>query len=120
MKFTSSRKLVLAGMGHVVTFQKGDTLFVPPILHQEALAQGLEPEDGSLELRASKAPDDSSRVEAITTAMKMIAERNSADDFDAAGIPKVRAIEALTGGVKPADNKERLALWAEVLASVGT
>ena len=27
--------------------------------------------------------------------MKSIAERNSRDDFDAGGIPKVRAIEAL-------------------------
>ena len=48
MKFSSTRKLVLAAFGHVVTFDKGDTLFVPHSLHRQALEQGLEPvpEDG--------------------------------------------------------------------------
>ena len=38
MKFTAHRKITLAGMGHVVPFNKGDTLYVPPALRQEALA----------------------------------------------------------------------------------
>ena len=120
MKFTAHRKITLAGMGHAIPFNKGDTLYVPPALRQEALAQGLEPEGDADGLKPDLRPDDSARIEAIKDAMKQIAERNSAEDFDAAGTPKVRAIENLTGGAKPADAKERLALWNEVVASVGT
>ena len=120
MKFTSSRKLILAALGHVITFDKGDTLFVPPSLHQQALEQGLEPmpEDGEDVAEAVAKPDDASRVEAIKVAMKLIAERNNADDFTAGGIPKIRAIESLTDGAKPLDAKEHQALWAEVAASI--
>ncbi len=121
MKFTSSRKLVLEGFGHVLVFGKGDTLFVPPALHQRAVEQGLEPVllEGEEAPKAPKTPDDAARITAIKDAMRAIAERNSADDFTAGGLPKVRAIEALTGGVRPADTKEHQALWAEVVASVG-
>ena len=121
MKFTSSRKLTLTGFGHVISFQKGDTLFVPPALHQEALAQGLEPvaEQGEATPTAAPRLDDSGRIEAIKAAMHQIAQRNDAGDFDAAGTPKLRAIESLTGGAKPVDSKERQSLWAEVVASVG-
>lgn len=121
MKFTSSRKLTLTGFGHVISFRKGDTLFVPPALHQEALAQGLEPVAEQDEATPTAAPrlDDSGRIEAIKAAMHQIAQRNDAGDFDAAGTPKLRAIENLTGGAKPVDSKERQSLWAEVVASVG-
>ena len=127
MKFTSSRKLILAALGHVITFDKGDTLFVPPSLHQQALEQGLEPmpEDGEDVAEAVAKPDDASRVEAIKVAMKLIAERNNADAttalenaIRAGGIPKIRAIESLTDGAKPTDAKEHQALWAEVAASI--
>ncbi len=118
MKFTSSRKLVLAALGHVITFDKGDTLHVPPALHSLALEQGLEPADGAGVAQAPAKPDDAARAEAIKIAMKLIAERNNADDFTAGGIPKIRAIEALTDGAKPLDAKEHQALWGEVTASV--
>ena len=120
MKFSSTRKLVLAAFGHVVTFDKGDTLFVPHSLHRQALEQGLEPvpEDGEDVVKAVSKPDDTDRIEAIKVAMKLIAERNNADDFTAGGIPKIRAIESLTDGAKPLDAKEHQALWAEVAASI--
>ena len=120
MKFTSPRKILVAAMGHAVWFDKGATHFLPPALHQAALEQGLEavPEDGEAAPERAASPDDSARVEAIKAAMRAIAEKNSADDFDAGGTPKVRAIENLTGGLKPADAKERAALWAEVVRSV--
>lgn len=121
MKFKSTRKITLAGFGHVVNFDKGQTLFVPPALHQEAMAQGLDPVVGEGET-APKAPkqfDDSARLDAIRAAMQQIAERNNSDDFDAAGTPKLRAIENITGGHKPVDGKERQSLWVEVIASVG-
>ncbi len=114
MLFTSPRKVVLAALGHVVAFEKGQTLNLPVALHQIALEQGLEPAEDIV--REAK-PDDSARVEAIKAAMQQIAERNSRDDFDAGGIPKVRAIEALAGH-KPASNDERLALWGEVTRSI--
>lgn len=118
MKFTSSRKITLTGLGHVISFEKGECLFVPPALHQEALAQGLEPDGDVTGMRPVARPDDATRIEAVKEAMKLIAERNDPGDFDAAGTPKVRAIENLTGGAKPADGKERLALWAEVANAV--
>ena len=92
MKFTSPRKVVLAAMGHVVAFEKGDTHNLPVALHQVALEQGLEPAEA---ITREQKPDDSERIEAIKTAMQQIAVRNARDDFDAGGIPKVRAIEAL-------------------------
>lgn len=115
MQFTSPRKVVLAALGHVVAFEKGETHNLPVALHQVALEQGLEPAEAVV--REQK-PDDSARIEAIKAAMLQIAERNSRDDFDAGGIPKVRAIEALAGH-KPASNDERLALWGEVTRNVG-
>lgn len=119
MKFTAPYAATLEGGGHVLVFAKGETKFVPPALRQAAVAKGFEPEEGA-EITSVSAPDDSGRKDAVKAAMKLIAERNNADDFDASGTPKVRAIEAVAGGVKPVDNKERLALWAEVAASVGT
>lgn len=119
MKFTSPRNLVLAAYGHVVTFTKGDTLFVPPALHQAALEQGLEPVPADGERAPEQAPksDDSTRLDAIKNAMRAIATRNDAGDFDAGGVPKVKAIRAITGGHEPVDAKERTALWAEVINS---
>ena len=120
MKFSSTRKLVLAAFGHVVTFGKNDTQFVPPVLHQLALEQGLDPVPEGDEDAPERVvvPDDSARVEAIKTAMQLIAERNRPDDFTAGGIPKIKAVEALTDGQKPVDAREHQALWAEVVASV--
>lgn len=120
MKFSSTRKLVLAAFGHVITFEKNDTQFVPRALHQLALEQGLDPVPEGDEDTPERvvAPDDSARVEAIKTAMQLIAERNRSDDFTAGGIPKIKAIEALTDGQKPIDAREHQALWAEVVASV--
>lgn len=115
MKFTSPRKVVLAAMGHVVAFEKGDTHNLPVALHQVALEQGLEPAEA---ITREQKPDDSERIEAIKAAMRQIAERNARDDFDAGGIPKVRAIEALADA-KPVSNDERLALWGEVTRSIG-
>ena len=122
MKFKSSRTVVLSGMGHHLVFTKGQTLFVPPVLHTHAMTEGLEavPDQGETAPEAAQPVDDTARIEAIKQAMRQIAERNNSDDFDGSGTPKVRAIENLTGGVKPVDNKERQALWGEVVASVGT
>ena len=118
MEFTSHRKLTLAALGHVVVFEKGATHYVPPALRQLALEQGLEPANGAALERGPAKQEDGARLETIKTAMKLIAERNNPDDFTAGGLPKVRAIEALADGAKPADAKEHQALWAEVAASV--
>ena len=115
MQFTSPRKVILSAMGHVVAFEKGQTLNLPVALHQVALEQGLEPAEA---ITREQKPDDSERIEAIKAAMRQIAERNARDDFDAGGIPKVRAIEALANA-KPVSNDERLALWGEVTRSIG-
>lgn len=120
MQFTSHRKLMLAGYGHALPFEKGETRFVPPILRQEAMAQGLDPvlADGEDAPTKTVEADDSVRIDAIKGAMKAIAERNTSGDFDAAGCPKTTAIENVSGGFKPANGKERLALWAEVVNDV--
>lgn len=115
MNFTSNRKITLSGGGHVVSFDKGESKFLPPSLHQEALMQGLEADVGDEDAPTlDPAPDEAARTDAISAALKAIATRNNPDDFDASGTPKVKAIEALTGGHKPRDAKERQALWADV------
>lgn len=115
MKFTSPRNVVLAAMGHLVAFKKGETHNLPVALHQIALEQGLEPAEAIV--RETK-PDDSVRTDAIKAAMRQIATQNKRDDFDAGGIPRARAVEALAN-VKIANNDERMALWGEVINSAG-
>jgi hypothetical protein len=121
MKFVSPRKMVLAHLGHVLTFEKNVPQFVPPALHKKALDEGLEAEPEGDEVAPEKSPavvNDTVRLETLKDAMRAIATRNDPDDFTAGGAPKVRAIEALTDGMKPANAAELHALWAEVVAAV--
>lgn len=116
MNFTSNRKITIAGGGHVVSFEKGESKALPPSLHRSAMEQGLEA-DGEVDM--SENPDEVARIDAIRAAMKAIGARNDTADFDAAGCPKMTAIEALTGGAKPLNAKERQSLWAEVSSGTG-
>lgn len=121
MKFKASRSITLTAFGHVLIFGKGETLFVPPSLHTLAVEQGLDPvpEEGETPPEVAPKTDDSERVEKLKAAMHEIATRNNAADFDAGGVPKVRAIREASGGAEPVDAKERTALWAAVINSVG-
>lgn len=121
MEFTANRKILLAGFGHALAFEKGETKFVPPVLRQMAMAEGLDPvvAEGEDVPTKPSIPDEEARRDAVRAGMKAVAERNRTNDFDASGTPKVAAIEAASGGAKPSDNKERLALWAQVVADVG-
>lgn len=121
MKFTANRILTLAGFGHALVFAKGETLFVPPVLRAVAVDMGLDPvlDEGDVAPGGTPKDDADTRRAAVKDAMRAIAQRNNADDFDAGGVPKLRAIENLTGGVKPTDAKERTVLWAEVMNDTG-
>ena len=115
MKFTAHRNITVSALGHVAVFRKGETRTLAPALHQTALLQGLE-SDGAV--AAEKKPDDTARLDAVKDAMRAIAKANKTNDFDAGGVPKVQAIEAIAK-VRPASNDERLALWAEVMKPAG-
>lgn len=111
MQFTANRKVVIAALGHVAAFEKGETKALPEALHQQAINQGLEPVDG--EVTMPEKTDDGARTESIKEAMRVIAARNDSADFDAGGVPKEAAITAAGGG-KCVDKRERVALWGEV------
>lgn len=115
MQFTSPRRVTLAHLGHVVAFDKGQTINLPEALHQIALEQGLEPAE---EIAREAKTDDSERHAALKAAMAAIAKQNKSTDFDAGGIPKKNAVESLAGTHKLKDNDERLKLWAEAVNGI--
>lgn len=117
MEFTSPRKVTLAGAGHVIPFNKGDTKFVPPALRAQAVEQGLEPvEAGAVDTGVPTADEaEAARIAAIKAAMVKIKERNDSKEFDAGGVPTKKAIAAATPGSEQVkDNDERLEIWGQV------
>ena len=112
MLFKSTRKLTLAHLGHVIVFAKGDTKFVPPALHQEAVEQGLDAVDGDV-TSSKQVVNDQLRVNALKDAMAEILKTNKRDHFDAGGVPRMVVVQEMANATLK-DNDERLALWAEV------
>lgn len=113
--------------GHSITFE-GPTkpVMVAPEAVKEALASGAATADGSLLDRSGVTKDRLERVAdepvgeeregLIKMAMSDMVAINNADDFDANGAPKLRALNALLPFKATSD--ERSALWAEVKASM--
>lgn len=95
---TLNRNFTLCSVyGHTIRFEKGLSTFVPPALYSEALAIGAAFDDGeALPVNPeaeNKAPSDpGARAAAVLAAVQALITRNAADDFTAAGVPKVDAV----------------------------
>jgi hypothetical protein len=113
MHFTLARDHTLAStLGHSVEFKKGVATFVPPALHDEAVAIGAVPDEElppSVDL-SNEPTDPTKRAGEVLAAIELVATRNSREDFAASGAPHVRALAVILGW-KPSSS-ERDTLWA--------
>lgn len=120
--YTLSRNYLLrTTRGHVIRFEKGKPVYVPPIVEKEAIAIGAERTDGGatdpLEPERPKALELSGEARAaeIRAAFELVIERNDPKDFTGAGVPMVKAIERITG--LTVDRHEVTDAWAEFKVS---
>lgn len=103
MKFVSQRKFDLVStLGHVIGFEKGVPINVPPALHKDAIAAGCVAVDGEVEFDVAKKADPSpadpaERAEMISMALVDMKERNVSSEFNANGTPKVKIVAGITG-----------------------
>lgn len=116
--FVLNRNHILAGFGHRIEFRKGEPTHVPPILVKEAAAIGAERVDGE---SVDPLPDEkvqpailtaAQRIDELVSAIDMIVERNSSDDFGGDNRPSLDAINNITRLTNPALTKrERDEAW---------
>lgn len=109
--------------GNSVAFIRGEPSYVPKNLVSWALGVGAEFADESDEQKFSPKHDETAplfieptgdeREEAIMAAMELMQERNSREDFTAAGLPDVRTLKRILGF--NVDMRERNGLWQRYL-----
>src|SRR5882757_9283222 len=107
--FVSHREVnVGSTSGRSILFEKGRPTHVPREMHAEVMARGIMPCDEKGTLQAAEDPkaapdkamapeDPEDRAAAILEALKLIAERNSARDFSAGGVPRADVVSPLLG-----------------------
>ena len=100
--------------GHIVDFKKGEPTWVPPALHNDAVAIGAEPLDGVVDVlgpedtpKQEMAPDQ--REAAIMLAFEKILRENERGSFTASGMPNARALQQACG--MEVSTRERQDLW---------
>lgn len=105
-------------LGHVITFVKGEPVWVPPHMHKEVTEIGAERVDGDKvdvlgEEKAEVVPltPDERRSELIA-AFALIKERNNRSDFTGQGLPSIAALRRIVDF--DLDKKEVETLWREV------
>lgn len=117
MKFVLNRNYKLRSTsGHMLDITKGEPFDAAALLANELIAIGAECLDGKVDVLGEEKPEKiplspADREAAILTAMTMMAEENSRNDFTAQGLPNVKKIEAIVGF--DIDTKERDALWTK-------
>ncbi len=105
-------------LGHIITFVKGEPVWVPPALHKEVTAFGAEKVDGDqVDLLGEEkkeitplTPDE--RREQLLAAFELIKERNNRSDFTGQGLPSIAALRRIVDF--DLDKKEVELLWREV------
>lgn len=102
-EFVLNRNYTLRSLvGQSVRFIKNKPVAVPKILEREACAIGAELVGGGEKpnvLDDEKVPIEllpDERLEKIREAFATIVERNDSDDFTAAAVPRVPAVEKIT------------------------
>jgi hypothetical protein len=109
--------------GYSVCFVKNEPVFVPKALVQYAIgigAQFVEDADKAAAVIPENTapvapPEGDERKTALFGAFAKLVARNGREDFTAAGLPNVKALETLLGF--DIDSKERNALWGEYQAA---
>lgn len=100
-EYVLNRNHTLRSVNGVVSFVKGEPVWVPPVLEKEALMIGAERVDGDapslLDPETPKAPEVSpdERRAQVFIAFDMLIEKNDAKDFTAQGVPTVKAVERI-------------------------
>jgi len=89
-------------LGHILTFKKGQTLNVPPIMVHACAQIGARRVDGQdvfeePEPVAPQPVDPAQRLVAIRKAVEVVVDKNEREDFTAGGSPKVTAVSRETG-----------------------
>lgn len=105
-------------LGHIITFVKGEPVWVPPALYKEVTALGAQKVDGEqVDVLGEEkkevvplTPDE--RREQLLTAFALIKERNNRTDFTGQGLPSIPALRRIVDF--EIDKKEVEALWREV------
>lgn len=115
-KMTLNRTYVLRTIHGVVSFQKGEPVWVPPAMEVEAAQIGAERADGvEVDLipeapKVKLTPSEPERADQIVAAFKRIVDNNDSKDFTAAGVPTAKAVERLVGF--SVERSEINVLWA--------
>lgn len=130
MKFVANRNVTLRSKsGHIIRFERGVPKEVPPAVRREAMAIGVVPVEGSLDVEAQDTaaingqpnslaftiPQDL-RDSLIFAAMDELRSENDNARFDAAGRPKVDAVNARFFGLMSINSNERNKYWDELRA----
>lgn len=113
--FTLNRNYALSTTkGHSVNFKKGEKVWVPQALIQDALAVGAVPEnqvDVLPDTTEKPVVTDAKRKELIFAAFEKLVLRAGRGDFSASGHPHPKKLEEILGFETP--QREREILWEE-------
>lgn len=119
LTFTLNRNAILSDGGHIIEFVKDKPVYVPPMLHKQALELGATPSQKLAEPEPPKTPaaptnpDDYEK--AVFEAFEVLSKRNKRGDFTSGGEPNVSAVKDVLGWA--IDANERDELWTKFLAS---
>lgn len=114
-EYVLNRNYTLASLaGRVISFKKGEPVWVPPEVEKEALMIGATPVDGHKdildpEVEAPKPLEAGERLEAINKAYATMKARDVRGDFTAQGVPSTKVLEKLVGF--EVASKERDETW---------
>lgn len=127
MNFVSNRNVtVRSKSGHVIRFERNVPRAVPANLRREVMAIGIIPAEGqadlveNLETEVSRmAPiPEALRTALVFHALSQIREENDTSKFDAAGRPKVDAVNSVFHGFLSINAAARNSFWDELRALI--
>ncbi len=124
-KMVCPRDFVLRSTsGHTIAFKANVPQDVPDSLYAEALSYNIIPATGKAEDQDTPAPQGTVQIMGplrdalIFNAIVTLVKRNSSDDFDGGGVPKVGAITELSGVKLGAP--ERTKYWGAYREIIGS
>lgn len=116
MEFVLNRNYTFASTkGHIISFRKGQPVYVPPELHKDVAAFGAEPVEGEVDLLGPEEKvvvplTPGERADLLVEAFKVMEARNERGDFNAQGLPSAKVLEKITG-LSEVSSVERNEVW---------